>query len=107
MKKNKIDFETQVQIKKYLNFIWDNEEKRNNKNESELFSKLSNHLKYQFLLQTNGKFLLTLNFFSENFSRELLNKLMFLMKSITFDPNSIVYQVLINLIKKLIVIKER
>lgn len=93
MKKNSIEFETQMKIRKYMNFIWENEEKQITQMENELFSKFSENLKRTFLSQTIGKFIFSTDILSKNFSKEFLNQLMFLMKPKTFDPNSVIYKV--------------
>ena len=52
MKKNKIDFDTQLQIKKYMNFLWKIEEMQASEKEKEIFKNLSSNLKEKVLLQT-------------------------------------------------------
>jgi len=94
MKKNKIDFNTQILIRKYMHFLWDQEDKHTSKTESELFSKLTDHLKSNFLEQTTGKILFPLALFSKNFSHQFLQQVLFIMKPVTFEPNSFIYQVL-------------
>ena len=79
-----------------MNFVWDNEEKQTSKVESELFSKLTDNLKYAFLSQTTGKMLFPLPLFTKNFSEEFLRKVLFIMKPVNFDPNSLIYQVFFN-----------
>ena len=95
LKKNKIDFETQLQIKKYMDFLWNIEELQGTEKEREIFSKLSLHLKEKVLLQTYGKILFRMPAFSKNFSTNFLIKVLSLMKPIHLDPDSIVYNVLI------------
>lgn len=93
MKNNNIDFNTQIQIRKYMNFLWENGDKQIYKNDHELFSKLSENLKYLFLSQATGKYISSLPLFSKNFSKEFLKEIIFIMKPVTFDPNAIIYEV--------------
>lgn len=98
MKKKKIDFNTQILIRKYMHFHWDQEEKHTSKSELELFNKLTDNLKSTFLEQTTGKILFPLEIFTKNFSQEFLRKVLFIMKPVAFDPNSFIFQVLITFI---------
>jgi len=93
LKKNRIDFETQIQIRKYMNFLWEISAKETSKKEKEIFSTLSPNLQENVLSQTNGKHLFPIAMFSKNFSKDFLKKMLFLMKSMNFDPNSIIFQV--------------
>lgn len=93
LKKNNIDFETQMQVKKYMNFLWKIEERQTTEKESEIFNKLSSHLKEEILLQTYGKILFQIPLFNKNFSKHFLTRVLSLMKPVYYDPNSIIYQV--------------
>jgi len=101
MKRNKIDFDTQIKIRKYMNFVWENEKRQTSNAEDELFKKLTENLKYEFLSQTTGKILFPLALFSKNFSVEFLKQVLFIMKPMTFDPNSLIYQVFLHLFIKI------
>ena len=101
MKRNKIDFDTQMQIRKYMEFVWENEKKLTSNAENEFFGKLTKNLQSQFLSQTMGKTLFPLAIFSKNFSVEFLQQVLFIMKPVIFDPNSPIYQVFIEKIQKL------
>lgn len=93
LKKNNIDFDTQIQIKNYMNYYWEDQEKQTTNEEQEIFKKLTSNLQEKILLQTNGKILFSIPLFSNNFSKHFLIKLLSIMKPITFDPGSIVYKV--------------
>ena len=99
MKKNKIDFNTQIQIRKYMNFLWEKDDKQIYKNDQELFSKLSENLKYLFLSQTIGKYICSLPLFYKNFSKDFLKEILSIMKPVTFDPHAIIYKVYYKTIK--------
>ena len=77
LKKNNIDFETQMEVKKYMNFLWKIEEMQTTEKESE----------------TYGKILLQIPLFNKNFSKNFLKRVLSLMKPVYYDPNSIIYQV--------------
>jgi len=93
LKKNKIDFDTQLQIKKYFYYFLEIEENLASQKEKEIFYKLTNNLKEKILIQTYGKILFSCPVFAKNFSRPFLHKVFSLMKPIHFDPDSIIYNV--------------
>jgi len=93
MKKNKIDFDTQLRIRKYMHFLWEQEARQTSNAENDLFGKLTQNLKYSLLSQTKGKFLFPLALFSKNFSKEFLKQVLFIMKPVTFDPDSYIFKV--------------
>ena len=84
-----------------MNFLWENSKKDTLKKEEEIFQNLSVNLQENVLSQTNGKFLFSKPMFSNNFSREFLTRVLFLMKPVNFDPDSIIYQVFFNNFKVL------
>ena len=92
LKEKKIDFETQIQIKKYLNFLWENEEKHTFEKELEIFNKLTNNLKDKIRMQTYGKILFQIPLFTQNFTKSFLEKILTIMKPINFEENSLIYK---------------
>ena len=97
MKKNKIDFETQLQIKKYIHYFSEVEEKEASQKEQEIYNKLTTHLKEKILIQTYGKILFSCPVFSNNFSKDFLLKILTIMKPVHFDSDSIIYKVFFNI----------
>lgn len=93
MKKNEIDFSTQLKIKNYMNFLWVNEAKQTSGTENEIFNKFTPNLKRAFLSQTLGKFLFKVPLFERNFSKAFLEELLFVMKPMNFEANSFIYKV--------------
>ena len=93
MKKNGIDFHTQLEIKKYMNFLWELEKRQTSEKESKIFQMLTPNLQQKILQQTYGKVLFSIPLFTKNFSNNFLFKLLTKMRPINFDPNSIIYQV--------------
>ena len=93
MKKNSIDFDTQLRIKRYMHFLWEQERKQTSDRENALLGKLTPNLQFSLLSQTKGKILFPIELFSKNFSQEFLSQLLFIMKPITFDPDSFIYKV--------------
>lgn len=93
MNKNQIDFETQIQIKKYMDYLSMNELQHINKAEKEIFNKLTPNLKEAFLLQTIGKMIFSLPLFAKNFSESFLKEVLLVMKPVYFEPNTFIYKV--------------
>ena len=93
MKKNAIDFHTQLEIKKYMNFLWEIEKRQTSEKENEIFQMLTPNLQQKILQQTYGKVLFSIPLFTKNFSKKFLFKLLTKMHPLNFDPNSIIYQV--------------
>lgn len=79
-----------------MNFLWTVEEMQATEKENEIFNKLSSNLKEQILLQTYGNILFQIPMFKNNFSKTFLTRVLSLMKPVYFDPDSIIYEVLIN-----------
>ena len=91
MRRKNIEYDLQVKVRKYLNFIHDQTE--NVEKEKELIGKLSNSLKEEVLIRANGIILKNLPLFQKNFSENTLRKLVFVMKQIRFYPEEIIYNV--------------
>ena len=83
-----------------MNFLWKVEEMQTTEKENDIFNKLSLHLKEQILLQTYGKLLFQIPLFKNNFSKQFITRVLSLMKPVYFDPNSIIYKVLIFFLSK-------
>ena len=76
-----------------MHFLWKQEAKQTTHVENELIGKLTPNLRYSLLAQTKGKILFPLTIFSKNFSELFLKQLLFLMKPMTFDPDSFIFKV--------------
>lgn len=91
MKKEKIDFELQGRVRKYLEYIMDSE--KNADKETELLNKLTTNLKREVLIQSNSKFLFAHPLFSKNFSKKTIEDLSLVMKKLKFSPEETIYKV--------------
>jgi len=91
MKKEKIDFELQGRVRKYLEYIMDSE--KNSEKQTELLNKLTANLKREVLVQSNSKFLFAIPLFSKNFSTSTIEDLSLFMKKLRFSPEEMVYNV--------------
>lgn len=92
MRKN-IEYDIQVKVRKYLNFIYD-QDSANAARENELIEKLSGSLREEILIRANGNILKMVPMFYKNFTEITLRKLVFSMKQVRFYPEEIIFQVL-------------
>lgn len=92
MKKEKIDFELQGRVRKYLEYVLENE--KNAEKESQVLNKLTTNLKREVLIQSNSKFLFAIPFFSKNFSKQTIQEASLIMKKLKFSPEEIIYKVI-------------
>jgi len=91
MRKN-IEYDIQVKVRKYLNFIYD-QDSANASKENDLIDKLSGSLREEILIRANGNILKMVPMFYKNFSETTLRKLVFTMKQVRFYPEEIIFQV--------------
>ena len=91
MKEKNICFELQMRIRKYIQFIWQEEKAHNNLETLKVIDKLSKSLRQELLLQANGLILSDLHMFNFNFSEETLNKIVYKMKEVSFIPGDPIY----------------
>lgn len=91
MKREKIDFELQGRVRKYLEYIMDSE--KNAEKQGQLLNKLTANLKREVLVQTNSKFLFAIPLFANNFTSSTIEDLSLIMKKLRFSPEESVYTV--------------
>jgi len=91
MKQKNISFELQMRIRKYIQFIWQEEKTHSNLETSRVIDKLSKSLRQELLLQANGVILRDLPMFNLNFSEETLKKIVYTMKEVSFIPGDPIY----------------
>ena len=101
MRRKKINQNLQTRVREYLNFIWIEEKSQNIEEEDKIINSLSNSLKEELNLETNGFFLKNNPFFTKFFSEQTLNKLVYVMKELFLTPDDVIFQV-INYIKFII-----
>ena len=92
MNKKNINFDLRMRIRKYLEYVWEEEQYQNSEEEDLIINKLSNTLKEELLLETNGKIMRQIPFFNNNFSPETLKKLVFKLREFHFMPGDIIFQ---------------
>ena len=80
MKNNKIDFDFQFRVRKYIEYIF--REESDKKKEDKIFKKLSKPIKDEFFNQMYGKKLNSIAFFKQNFSADGLRAISTIMKKI-------------------------
>lgn len=90
MKTNAIPFELQGKVRKYLEHLM--KKHQNSEKETAILDKLTNTLKKDVILQSNGKFLSQIPFLKKNFSNESLEELSFFMKKIQFCPEEYIFK---------------
>ena len=82
----------QLKIRKYLEHIWNEEDKLNLENSMKVFNKLSDRLKSQLLIETNGSIVKNIQLFSSNFSQKTLNGICQIMKEERHPPGEIIFR---------------
>jgi hypothetical protein len=85
--------ELEMKIKRYMEFIWDQEEKVNPGLEHLIMGKLSPSLRDEVYSETYLKYLRSVNLFNKNFSLATLLKLAQAMTKICFLPEEKIYSV--------------
>ncbi len=85
----------QTKVKKYLEFVWDQEQRDNPEQESLIMGKLSNSLRDEIYLETRVKLLREIPIFTKILSESTLVRLAHTMKKVRFSPEEFVYQVLL------------
>jgi hypothetical protein len=85
--------ELEMKIKRYMEFIWDNEEKVNPELEQSIMAKLSPSLRDEICSETYLKYLKSVHLFEKNFSVQSLMKMAQTMKKICFLPEEKIYNV--------------
>ena len=82
----------QIKIRKYLEHLWNEEQKVNIIDSMKVFNKLSESLKSQLLLEVNGSIVKEIDLFSMNFSQKTLNGLVKTMKEEKYPPGEIIFR---------------
>ena len=90
MRENNINFELQGKVRKYLEHLMTKES--NSEKEQEIFSKLTHSLKKELMLNSNGKLLSQIPFFTNNFCEETVEDLSFCLQKIRYSPEEYLYK---------------
>ena len=94
MEKSGIDENLKIKVKKYLQYIWNSDDKYIAQVE-EILNKLPMHMKEEILLESRGRFLKGITILKQNFSEELIEKLALKIKLSRYSPCDIIYKVTI------------
>jgi len=94
MNKAHLNENLKIKVKKYLQYIWNTEDKNFEKGE-EIINKLPNKIRDEILLESIGKFLKEFPIMQENFSQQLIEKIALTIKPIRYSPCDIIYQVIL------------
>jgi hypothetical protein len=87
-----LPLELQTKVKKYLEFVWTQEQREDTESEQLIMSKLSSKLRDEMAYFTNVRYLKSVPAF-KFFSDDTLIKLAGFMKKIRFSPEEHVYRV--------------
>ena len=93
MKRKDIDYDLQIRVRKYLEYIWNEEKTENTAIEEEILNKLSSSLREEVLIQSQGGTLKNFPMFFKNFSDSTLRQLIQIMRQVRFTPEEIIFEV--------------
>jgi hypothetical protein len=82
----------QIKIRKYLEFVWEQEISESPEQENLLMSKLSSNLRDEVFLHTNVKYLTSVKCFSI-FDQKTLIKLASFMRKVRYSPEEFIFRV--------------
>lgn len=92
MIKRGISQELQMNVKKYFEYLFQEELEENNEQAEEMLNKLRGNLKLEVLTEIYTSVLKNLKLFSLNFSREFISELSIHMKERRLGPEEIIFQ---------------
>ena len=90
MRRKNINVNLRIKVKKYLEFLWESQNKTLEK-EEEIIDKLPVSMKHEILLESNMKFLKEFPIITNNFSQEIIELIALNIKPIQFSPTDIIY----------------
>lgn len=91
MLEKNVTFELKMKIRKYLQYIWNEEKLEELSDQFKIVNKLSDSLKDELLLEANGPFLRDLKLFNLNFSEETLRQTVKIMIEKRYTPGDLVF----------------
>ncbi|CAD8120889.1 unnamed protein product [Paramecium sonneborni] len=86
MSKNKINFELQTKIRSYLEYIWEEEQERNENEIGSITKKLSRHLQDDLQYELRGNILKNCKVIMKLFSQQFVKSLIQSMEEMSFSP---------------------
>ena len=97
MKKRKINKQTQIKIKKYMEYMYEEEINQNSMDiTNEMITSLPNKLKNNLKVDLYGNLLKSIPVLHDNFSNEFLEELSVTVTEMKFIPGEIIYSVIKN-----------
>ena len=91
MRRNNVDFDFQFRVRKYLEYSFHEDNER--EKEQNIYNKLSNSIKTEYLYQIYGKKILNIPFFNKNFSKECLLAVAKIIKKVDISPEETLMKV--------------
>ena len=91
MMHKKIDFKLTMRVRKYIEYIWNEEKIERLEKESKIINKLSDSLKEELLLKTVNSIMHDFKMFSLNFSEEFLSEITPLINEVRFAPGDSIF----------------
>lgn len=91
MLEKNINFELRTKIRKYLQYIWQEENLEQFGKQLNIINKLSDSLKAELLIEANGPFLRDLKLFNLNFSEETLRETVNIMNEKRYTPGDLIF----------------
>ena len=98
MKERNINFELQGRVRKYLEF--NKQIETNSAKETKIINQLTHALKREVFLEFNGKHLMNIPIFRDNFSSNTIEELSFVLRKNTYSPEEYVFHVKITYLYK-------
>lgn len=91
MKQKNISVDLRIRIRKYIEYIWQEERVQNETETHDIINKLSRNLKEELLLNANGIILREFPLFYMSFSEDSLRKLVYHIHEVSLTPGDLVY----------------
>lgn len=92
MREKNITFDLRIRIRKYFEYIWNEEKIMNAKEQTAVLTKLSDSLKEEVLIEAYGEIIRNIKFLFFNFSEESLRKIVPILKERRYSPGDIIIQ---------------
>ena len=86
-----INFELRMRIRKYLQYIWNEEKLEEIEQQTHVVSKLSDSLKEELLLEANGPYIRDIKLLNLNFTEETLRQTVAIMKEVRYTPGDMIF----------------
>ena len=93
MRRKNVEYDLQIKVRKYLEYIWKEEDGGDKQKEDIILNKLSSSLRQEILVQSNCKHLSMFPSFFKHFSNETLERITQNLKCLKFAPGDLIFQV--------------